>query len=81
MYAIGGRNPNGVPIAAHAAYNVATNTWTFRRGLPVPLAFSNGAGVINGKIYVSGGFSNYNLDDLQSASTCTILLRILGPEA
>ncbi|HEX6107557.1 MAG TPA: kelch repeat-containing protein, partial [Gemmatimonadales bacterium] len=39
------------------AYNVATNTWTDRRPLPVPLAWSNGAGVINGKIYVSGGFS------------------------
>jgi N-acetylneuraminic acid mutarotase len=65
VYAMGGRNWNGVPIAVNAAYNVATNTWTFQRGLPVPLAFSNGAGVINGKIYVSGGLSNYALDDIQ----------------
>lgn len=64
VYAMGGRNPNGVPIAVNAAYNGATNTWTFRRGLPIGLAFSNGAGVINGKIYVSGGFTNYHLDDL-----------------
>ena len=44
------------PLAKVTAYNVATNTWTDRRPLPVPLAWSNGAGVINGKIYVSGGF-------------------------
>jgi N-acetylneuraminic acid mutarotase len=65
VYAIGGLNPNRVPLKTVTAYNVATNTWTFRHALPVPLAFSNGAGVINGKIYVSGGLSNYNLDDLQ----------------
>jgi N-acetylneuraminic acid mutarotase len=65
VYAMGGRNPNGVPIATVAAYNVATNSWTFRRGLPIGLAFTNGAGVINGKIYVSGGLSNYHLDDIQ----------------
>jgi N-acetylneuraminic acid mutarotase len=29
------------------------------------LAFSNGAGVINGKIYLSGGFANIQLDDLR----------------
>jgi N-acetylneuraminic acid mutarotase len=65
LYAMGGRNPNGVPIGTVAAYNVATNTWAFTRSpLPVPLAFTNGAGVINGKIYISGGFTNYHLDDL-----------------
>jgi N-acetylneuraminic acid mutarotase len=56
VYVIGGwagRWPN----AKVAAYNVATNTWTWPRPLPVPLAESNGAGVINGKIYVSGGYS------------------------
>jgi N-acetylneuraminic acid mutarotase len=62
VYAIGGLNPNRVPVATVTAYNVATNTWTFRRTLPVPLAGSNGAGVINGKIYVSGGYSDYGGD-------------------
>jgi len=57
LYAMFGRNANGVPIGTVAAYNVATNTWTERRPLPVPLASSNGAGVINGKIYISGGLS------------------------
>jgi len=59
VYAIGGLNPNRVPLTKVTAYNVVTNTWTFRRPLPVPLAGTNGAGVINGKIYVSGGYSDY----------------------
>jgi N-acetylneuraminic acid mutarotase len=59
VYAIGGLTPTGMPSAKVTAYNVATNTWTFRRPLPVPLAESNGAGVINGKIYVSGGYSDW----------------------
>jgi N-acetylneuraminic acid mutarotase len=61
-YAIGGLNPNRVPLATVTAYNVATNTWTFRRPLPRALASSNGAGVIGGKIYISGGYSDYQAD-------------------
>jgi N-acetylneuraminic acid mutarotase len=68
LYAMFGRNPNGVPIGTVAAYNVATNTWTFTgSGFKGGLAFTNGAGVINGKIYVSGGFTNYHLDKLSLA--------------
>jgi hypothetical protein len=67
VYAIGGRNPNGVPLKTVSAYNVATNTWTFRRALPVALAWTNGAAVINGKIYVSGGFSDYLAEHLSNA--------------
>lgn len=59
VYTIGGLTPTGMPSAKVTAYNVATNTWTFRRPLPVPLAETSGAGVINGKIYVSGGYSSY----------------------
>ena len=58
VYAIGGLNPNGVPVDKVTAYDVATNTWTFRRRLPWPLAESNGAGVISGKIYLTGGYSD-----------------------
>jgi N-acetylneuraminic acid mutarotase len=62
VYAIGGvtDGPPGYPVTLLrkvTAYNVATNTWSNRRPLPVPLSNSNGAGVINGKIYISGGFS------------------------
>ena len=59
VYTIGGLTPTGMPSAKVTAYNVATNTWTFRRPLPVPLAGTSGAGVINGKIYVSGGYSGW----------------------
>jgi N-acetylneuraminic acid mutarotase len=37
------------------AYNTATNTWINRKSLPLDLSRTNGAGVIGGKIYVSGG--------------------------
>jgi N-acetylneuraminic acid mutarotase len=59
VYAIGGvgwdQNP-GTPVAKVTAYNVATNTWTSRRPLPKRLALTNGAEVLNGKIYVTGGY-------------------------
>ena len=58
VYAIGGYNPDGFPVRTVTAYNVATNTWHFRHALPVRLAATNGAGVVNGKIYVSGGITN-----------------------
>ncbi|HEY9505276.1 MAG TPA: kelch repeat-containing protein [Gemmatimonadales bacterium] len=57
VYAIGGAT-DVYPVTTLrkvTAYNVATNTWNDRRQLPVPLVESNGAGVINGKIYISGG--------------------------
>jgi N-acetylneuraminic acid mutarotase len=59
VYAIGGLNTARHPVKTVTAYNVATNTWTFSRPLPVAVASSNGAGVINGKIYISGGYSDY----------------------
>src|SRR5690349_10804891 len=37
VYAIGGKSPTGYPLKTVTAYNVATNTWTFRRPLPVAL--------------------------------------------
>ena len=56
VYAIGGLNPVwGNPQQTVNAYNAATNTWIARQPLPVRLAYTNGAGVINGKIYISGG--------------------------
>ena len=61
VYAIGGNTPEGGSSNNVIAYNVATNTWTFRQPLPARLATFNNtlmethvplAGVINGKIYV-----------------------------
>ena len=60
VYAIGGRNPVwNNPQATVTAYNAATNTWTLRQPLPVRLASTNGAGVINGKIYISSGCTDH----------------------
>jgi N-acetylneuraminic acid mutarotase len=56
LYAIGGRTTAGGVLAKVTAYNVATNTWTFRRLLPEARYRTNGAGVIDGRIYVSGGY-------------------------
>src|SRR6266542_2486143 len=46
---------NGVAIAASHAYDPGTNSWTSRASMPQPRAESNGAGVINGIVYVPGG--------------------------
>jgi N-acetylneuraminic acid mutarotase len=63
VYAIGGQNPIWFnPQATVTAYNAATNTWTFRHPLPVRLASTNGAGVIKGKIYISGGCTDRRCD-------------------
>jgi N-acetylneuraminic acid mutarotase len=62
LYAIGGKTAPGATggsLSKVQAYNVATNEWTNRASVPVPLYWTNGAGVIDGKIYVSGGqFAN-----------------------
>ena len=55
VYVIGGRSPAGGPLGKVMAYNVATNSWTVKASLPVPLWGMNQAAVLNGKIYVSGG--------------------------
>jgi len=65
LYVLGGKTEsgdwegNGGSLSKVQAYNVATNTWTTRAPLPMPLYSTNGAGVINGKIYVSGGVASY----------------------
>jgi N-acetylneuraminic acid mutarotase len=57
LYTIGGTTMTGGSLSKVQAYNASTNTWTYKASLPVPLYWTNGAGVINGKIYVSGGLS------------------------
>src|SRR5215213_6129362 len=49
VYVIGG-NAGGA-ISKVQAYNASTNTWSYKASLPVPLAVSNGAVAIGGKIY------------------------------
>jgi len=55
VYAIGGRSAAGGPLSKVMAYDVATNTWSVKASLPVPLYGMNQAAVLGGKIYVSGG--------------------------
>jgi N-acetylneuraminic acid mutarotase len=60
LYAIGGQTSGG-SLGRVQAYNVATNSWTYRREMPIAVYNTNGAGVINGKIYVSGGVTRDKL--------------------
>jgi hypothetical protein len=59
MYVIGGTTLSGASLGKVQAYNAATNTWTYKAEMPRPRYSSNGAGVINGKIYISGGLTSY----------------------
>jgi N-acetylneuraminic acid mutarotase len=58
LYVIGGHAAGGA-VSRVRAYNVATNTWIRRAEYPIPVYQTNGAAVINGKIYVSGGVTNF----------------------
>jgi N-acetylneuraminic acid mutarotase len=61
LYVIGGDRADGppfVPMGEVRAYNVATNTWTSKTDMPVARYWMNGAGVLGGKIYVTGGFTS-----------------------
>ena len=42
------------------AYNVATNTWSRRRALPSRVLGPYGVSVINGRLYVAGGYTSGN---------------------
>jgi N-acetylneuraminic acid mutarotase len=57
LYAVGGKTATGGSLSKVQAYNVATNTWTYKASLPIPLYWTNGIGVIGGKLYISGGLS------------------------
>jgi N-acetylneuraminic acid mutarotase len=55
VYVIGGRSAAGGSLTKVMAYDVSTNKWTLKAPLPVPRYATNGAAVINGKIFISGG--------------------------
>jgi N-acetylneuraminic acid mutarotase len=63
LYVIGGSSagfpqpsgPTSQALSRVQAYDVAGNSWSPRKSLPMDLYKTNGAGVIKGKIYVSGG--------------------------
>jgi N-acetylneuraminic acid mutarotase len=55
VYVMGGVTSDGFIPPTVQAYNVGTNSWSSRAPMPTGLYATNGAGVINGKIYLSGG--------------------------
>jgi len=57
VYAIGGHVIGSGRTGRVQAYNVSTNTWVSRLRWPVAAWNTNGTGVINGKIYISGGIT------------------------
>ena len=59
LYALGGSN--GTPLATVEAYTISTNSWTPKAALPQARSNLNGAGVINGVLYVAGGVSSAGL--------------------
>jgi N-acetylneuraminic acid mutarotase len=93
LYVMGGET-NGAPGEAYQvtssveSYDPATNTWTNRAPLPVPL-MEAAAGVVGGTIYVGGGgpFSNngkpyvYAYDPAKNAWTIQPPLRIARSSA
>ncbi len=73
IYVVGGRrvdpNANEIRVIARVdAYDVATNTWSQVASLPGPREEPNGASVINGKLYVTGGRSNVVSNNLFKAT-------------
>ncbi len=54
LYAVGGSN--NLPLTTVEAYTPGSNTWATRAPLPQARTNLNGAGVINGVLYVAGGY-------------------------
>jgi N-acetylneuraminic acid mutarotase len=65
LYVIGGRSPISdanfcsAGLSKVQAYDASANTWRTRAPFPHPIQFTNGAAVINGKIYMTAGCTGY----------------------
>jgi N-acetylneuraminic acid mutarotase len=65
LYVIGGRSPSSTAgfcsagLSKVQAYDATTNTWSTRAPFPHPIQYTNGAAVINGKVYMTGGCTGY----------------------
>lgn len=65
VYVIGGCTAEGGGRNTVQAYDVTTNSWAARAPVPEPVCRSNGAQVIDGKIYLAGG-QRHEGDDIPS---------------
>jgi N-acetylneuraminic acid mutarotase len=68
IYVVGGLTSSAAASAQVQAYNVATNSWSLRKGLPSKRRAINGVTPISGRLYVAGGFNGV------SALTRTLLV-------
>ncbi|XP_068953806.1 kelch-like protein 33 [Petaurus breviceps papuanus] len=55
LYALGGRD-NGAPLDSVEVYDPKLDAWRTAPSLPIP-CFAHAASVLDGQVYVSGGFS------------------------
>ena len=60
LYVIGGNN--GATLSTVEIYNPASNTWTTGTSAPRP-RYGGTTGVINSKVYATGGFNVSNIID------------------
>jgi N-acetylneuraminic acid mutarotase len=58
LYVAGGEGPSGHETPTLQAYNAPTNTWTTLADMPAGRYAGDGAAVINGQLYVPGGWDN-----------------------
>ena len=57
LYTLGGQDAINSTLAAVEAYNPRTDRWTAKAPLPDGRSDGNGAGVIDGLLYLAGGYS------------------------
>jgi N-acetylneuraminic acid mutarotase len=57
LYTLGGEDGSGSTLAAVEAYSPRTDRWTAKAPLPDGRSYGNGAGVIDGLLYLAGGYS------------------------
>ena len=57
VYLAGGRRADGSAMARLDAYDLATDRWTNLPPMPGARYKPNGASMINGRLYVTGGFN------------------------
>jgi N-acetylneuraminic acid mutarotase len=77
IYVVGGVHTNWTTsrrLSRVDAYNVATDTWSQVASMPGVREAPNGASVINGKLYVTGGYNNLHTAEGLQKPTKTLFV-------